>query len=255
MIPRVVHQVWLGGSDGLPEPPPHLAEASRSWPEHNPGWEHRIWSGPQVEALFRELRPDLLELYRGYRFWVQKADAARYLILWAHGGVYADFDVACVGSLEPWSGEDLVLAPTVPAGVSNDFMMARPGHPLFRAVLDALPDARRRWDRPWFPQWVRVMRGTASLHLSAVLDGLADPGPLRLLDPVEYGLADGGPPLVRHLTGNTWHRWDTRALVLAWEHRRGLAAAALLLACAVVASVLLGAAPAGAALLSAGGGP
>jgi mannosyltransferase OCH1-like enzyme len=225
VIPRIIHQIWLGGTDGLPEPPPQLAEASASWGALHPAWEHRVWTGIEVEELFARARPHLLALYRRYPYWVQRSDAGRYLILHEHGGVYADFDIACARPLDALVGEDLVLSPTRPFGVSNDLMMAMPRHPLFRAALGGLPAAYRRWHRPWMPQYFKVMSGTASLHLSRAYRGMTESSPARLLTAGEYGHGDPAEALVRHVTGNSWHRWDARALVRAWTLADRLAAA------------------------------
>lgn len=232
-IPKIIHQVWLGGTDGLPAPPERMAEASRTWAAANPGWDHRLWTGAELDALFARLRPDLLELYRGYRYFVQRADAARYLVLHEYGGVYADFDIACLRPLDSLDGLDtaeLVLAPTRPFGVSNDLMMARPGHPLFLEVLDGLPAAHRQWNRWWVPQYLQVMAGTASLHLSRVCSGRQETDAVRLLTPAEYGHQGPEAPLVRHLEGNTWHSRGSRALLLAWSLRKPLLVLGLALA-------------------------
>ena len=225
MIPKIIHQIWLGGADGLPEPPPHLAEASRSWGAQHPDWDYRLWSGDDIIALFRQARPDLLELYRRYPYFVNRADAARYLILHEHGGVYADFDVACAAPLDGLLDQHLVLAPTKPFGVSIDLMMARPGHPLFREALDRLPSTYRRLFRPWVPQYIKVMLGTGSLYLSRVHASSGTDSNVRYLAADEYGHGDPNSALVRHLQGNSWHSWDSRLLVAVWTHWKLLAVA------------------------------
>lgn len=231
MIPRIVHQIWLGESGG-PHPPPRFVETARTWRDRNPAWEYRLWSGDEVTALFEEQRPDLLGLYRGYPYWVQRADAARYLILHHVGGVYADMDITCARPLDELTEHDAVLAPTEPAGVSNDLMMSRPGHPLFAELLDALPTAYRRWNRPWVPRHFRIMCGTGSLFLTGGLRRHGGRSQVRLLTAAEYG--HGGPQraFVRHLEGNTWAGWDTHALLFLGRHWKALVAAAAIAAAA-----------------------
>jgi mannosyltransferase OCH1-like enzyme len=237
VIPRIVHQVWLGADQ--PTPPPHMAAASRSWATRNPGWEHRVWTAAEVEELFARARPDLLAFYRGYPRWIQRSDAARYLILHEHGGVYADMDIACVRTLEPLAGEELVLAPTWPFGLSNDLMMTRPGHPFFRAVLDGLPGAFHRWNRFWVPPFVRVLSGGGSSYLTSVWHRMSADAPARLLTPEEYGQTDTSRAFVRHLPGSTWHDWDAHLALWVWHHRRGiLSGAALVVAGAAILALL-----------------
>lgn len=222
MIPRIIHQIWLGESGG-DEPPPHFEENGRTWREQNPGWAYRRWSGADVDALFQEHRPDLLPLYRAYPYWVERADAARYLILSVFGGVYADHDIRCRRPLDEFADADAVLAPTEPFGISNDFMMARPGHPILEKALDELPASFARWHRPYIPRHFRIMYGTGSLHLTRALGSdPAAPG-LRLLTAQEYGHGDPSEAYVRHMEGNSWAAWDTHLLLLLGNHWKALA--------------------------------
>ena len=220
MIPRIIHQVWLGGD--FPQPPDHFVAASDSWGRTHPEWEYRLWTGPEVESLFASARPDLLEIYRGLRYWVQKADAARYLILYEHGGVYADFDIVSLRSLEDLADNEAVLAPTKPLGISNDLMMAESRHALFKAVLDEIPSSLRRWHRPWIPRHFRIMCGLGSLHLTRVFAHSSEERGVRLLTEREYGHGDPELALVRHIDGNTWARWDTHVFIFFGNHWKKL---------------------------------
>ena len=220
MIPRIIHHIWIGGD--FPEPPDRFVAASASWDSTHPDWEHRLWTGPEIESLFASVRPDLLALYQGLRYWVQKADAARYLILYHHGGVYADFDIVCLRSFEDLLDNEAVLAPTKPLGVSNDLMMAKPRHALFKAALDELPNSLRRWHRPWIPRHFRIMCGAGSLHLTRAFARSADEHGVRLLTADEYGHGDPGLALVRHINGNTWAKWDTHVFILFGNHWKKL---------------------------------
>jgi len=212
VIPRVIHQIWLGESGG-PQPFPRFREAAATWRAQHPGWQYRLWDGAEVDQLFASARPDLHALYRAYPHWVQRADAARYLILHEHGGVYADLDIQCVGSFDTVADADLLLAPTAPFGLSNDLMAATPGHPLFTCVVDELATSHRLWGRPWVPRHFQIMCGTGSLFLSRVFARLDAGTSVRLLTSGEYGHGSADEALVHHIEGNSWAGWDTKALV------------------------------------------
>lgn len=216
MIPRTIHQVWLGYTGA--EPPPHFGRAAVTWQTMNPGWEYRRWSGADVEALIASTRPDLLAYYRDLPYWVQKADAARYLILYEHGGVYADLDIVCLKSFDAFVDAEAVLAPTKPLGVSNDLMMASARHPLFGMLVDELPHAFLRWHRAWIPRHFRVMCGTGSLLLTQTFARSSGTGDVRLLTAEEYGHGNPTRAFVRHIEGNTWARWDTHLFVFISGH-------------------------------------
>ena len=231
MIPRVIHQIWLGES-GDPSPPTAFREAAATWRDHHPDWEYRLWDAADVDRLFASSRPDLHTLYRSYPHWVQRADAARYLILHEFGGVYADLDIRCVSSFNRVADADLLLAPTEPLGVSNDLMAAAAHHPLFHSLLDELAVSHRRWGRPWVPRHFQIMCGTGSLHLSRVFARLDAATAVRLLTSGEYGHGSADEALVHHIEGNSWAGWDTHALVFLQNRWPSLMLGALILVAA-----------------------
>ena len=232
MIPRLIHQIWLGESGG-PSPGAAFREAAATWRDHHPDWEYRLWGAADIDRLFTSRRPDLHALYRAYPHWVQRADAARYLILHYYGGVYADLDVRCVRSFNGVADADLLLAPTEPLGLSNDLMAAAARHPLFHRLLDELPASHLRWGRPWVPRHFQIMCGTGSLYLTRVF-GRGDNMPdVRLLTPSEYGHGRPDEALVLHIEGNTWAGWDTHALVFLQNRWRSLLLGMLILVAAL----------------------
>ncbi|HIF07849.1 MAG TPA: hypothetical protein EYQ64_13135, partial [Gemmatimonadetes bacterium] len=86
----------------------------------------------------------------------QRVDAARYVILREFGGLYADLDVWCLRSVEPLLDSEVVLPRTTPFGVSNQFMLAVPGHALLEHAVASLPRAFEKWGRVW-PRHLRVL--------------------------------------------------------------------------------------------------
>lgn len=233
MIPKLIHQIWIQGGDGLPTPPASLAAAAHTWRNLDESWAYRLWEDRDIDSLFAELRPDLLSLYRSYPYAVQKADAGRYLILYSQGGCYVDFDIECVRPPEVLLDNDLILAPTEPFGTAIDFMMAVPGHDFFTRVLDELPRSRLRWHRSYVPRHFRVMCGTGSLHLTRVWRASGGFAGARLLTAGEYGHGEPDEALVHHIEGNSWAGWDTHALVLLQNHWRKLVLASLILVVAL----------------------
>jgi len=103
MIPKIIHQTWhspvYDSDQGSPE----------SWRQHNPDWEYRFWTDADLEEFVRTEFPGFLELYRRYPNNVQRADLARYMLLYRFGGVYADMDTHCLGRLDALAAEDRVI--------------------------------------------------------------------------------------------------------------------------------------------------
>jgi mannosyltransferase OCH1-like enzyme len=86
-IPKVIHQIWIGSP--LPDRYIPLIE---SWKYHHPDWVHILWTDADIEAL------DLVNKaqYEASTNYGQKADIARYEILYRFGGVYVDIDFECL---------------------------------------------------------------------------------------------------------------------------------------------------------------
>ncbi|KAJ0392151.1 hypothetical protein P43SY_006252 [Pythium insidiosum] len=64
--------------------------------------EVRFYDDDASEELVRKHRPEFLETYRTALTPVERADYFRYLVLYVHGGVYADSDVSCLTPVGQW---------------------------------------------------------------------------------------------------------------------------------------------------------
>lgn len=94
MIPRIIHQIWLQGSDHLPEK--YLTTTDRMKNFH-PQWKYILWS--EVDIL-KELTKEQVQAYYSFIYLHQKVDYARYVLLDKYGGVYIDVDVDVVKSID-----------------------------------------------------------------------------------------------------------------------------------------------------------
>ncbi len=216
MIPRLVHQTWK--DHDVPE---RFLEAQRSWREIHPGWEYRFWTDEDLADLVHERAPELSELYARYPEAIQRVDAARYVILREFGGLYADLDVWCLRSVEPLLDSEVVLPRTTPFGVSNQFMLAVPGHALLEHAVASLPRAFEKWGRVW-PRHLRVLTTTGPLFMTGRLREFGVREGVRILTLDEHGHGDPALSYVRHLRGNTWAGWDTHVINFFHDHWKWL---------------------------------
>lgn len=87
MIPKIIHQIWLGDQNLIPH------ELINSWKQLNPDWEHKLWTEDNLFELENQ------KLFNTSKKYNKKSDIARYEILKKYGGVYIDVDIICMKNL------------------------------------------------------------------------------------------------------------------------------------------------------------
>jgi hypothetical protein len=137
VIPRIIHQIWLG-----PKPlPDDFAGYVKTWKRHHPAWEHRLWTEDDIagETFTRA------EVTERIRHPAERADILRFELLHRYGGVYVDTDFECRRALDgPLGDADFVTAwlkqseSGKETRVNNAFMASAPGHPLLQRALNEL---------------------------------------------------------------------------------------------------------------------
>lgn len=146
MIPKILHQVWLGPDD------PPLAWM-RSWIERHPDWRYLLWHEQDFEGGW--LGPVYDEYMAQHRY-DGASDVARAAVLYAHGGVYVDADSECLRPLPAellalgfWAGtEPTPHLMNVPL-VSNAFIAAQRGHTMIRDYMDEMAKADTSDPETW----------------------------------------------------------------------------------------------------------
>lgn len=137
MIPKVVHQLWIGSSL-----PIHLQPYVVSWSRLHPHWEHRLW-GDEVRDWL-EITADLWDRMGEYIAAEQvnqaRSDLFRYEVLYRLGGVYADADFEALRPLDDLiEGVDCFTAWEVDGIWANMAISgAIPEHPFLGRLLTGL---------------------------------------------------------------------------------------------------------------------
>ena len=222
MIPRIIHQTWKDENV-----PPQWRDAQRSWREAHPAWEYRFWTDTDLEKLVREKAPQLLTLWEAYPDHIQRVDAARYVMLFEYGGLYADLDMVCMRAHDDLLHCDVVLPRTTPLGLSNQLMLGRPGHPLFREAVNGLASSFTRWQRFWIPRHLRILLTTGPLYITGRFRAHRGDSVIRILTLDEHGHGDPAESYVRHLKGKSWAAWDTHLLNFLHDNWKWLTAGAV----------------------------
>jgi len=135
IIPRIIHQIWLG-----PLKPPQ--EAMDSWVKKHPGWTYILWTEENLPKLINRQAFDESDNYP------QKADILRYELLSQYGGVYMDADVHCLkaidGLYEQWIAEKIELVAANegnkkrPSLTANTFIASIKGHSFLHEMISGI---------------------------------------------------------------------------------------------------------------------
>ena len=140
-IPRILHQTYRDQSSI----PFQWQQASNSCRTLHPNYEYKFWSDVDGRRLIENQLPYLLPTFDSYPYDIQRADVIRLVVLYIYGGIYLDFDIICLKSLDYLLNYDLILPRTFPVGLSNDMIMSKAQHPFLLKVLDDLPDANQNY--------------------------------------------------------------------------------------------------------------
>lgn len=138
LLPKIIHQQWKT-SENIPKMFFH-EEFDRLFPA--PEFSHIIWTDKTMRDLIASQFPWFLQTYDRYKKNIQRADAARYFILYYYGGVYADMDyqpIVNFWSLLPADRPALVESPyTYDSILQNSLMSSPPRHPFWNATFAML---------------------------------------------------------------------------------------------------------------------
>jgi mannosyltransferase OCH1-like enzyme len=159
-IPKVFHQVWLGGNPL----PTKFRRFQQTWTRHHPTWEFRFWTETNLFRLTNQEDFD-----RAVPL-AQKADIARYEILERFGGVYLDADFECLQSIEPLlKGIEGFAAEEDGDTVGTAILGMVPNHPLLQDVIRSIPIAMAQGGKvceTTGPQlFTRLARGRNDVHV------------------------------------------------------------------------------------------
>lgn len=124
-LPRILHSIHLG-------PDPLTPEAERrigGWVAAHPGWVHHHWTSETL-ARQTDFGP------HAAAGTVEMTELIKYQVLLRHGGIYFDFDIECLQSLEPLLDDlDVFFVQEVNGEISGTVIGAVPSHPLIALIL------------------------------------------------------------------------------------------------------------------------
>jgi len=133
-VPQQIIQFW----DSRDNVPARIQRATQSWMMH-PGFTYRCFDDRQARQFLTENLPSAVtDAYEQAAHPVLRADLFRYAALYVLGGVYIDADDICLRFPDDIIARcpGLTLVRKSNGVVSNNFIVAAPGHRVLGAVLD-----------------------------------------------------------------------------------------------------------------------
>lgn len=99
----LVHQIWIHDdwciADGIDALPSKYIAPLNSW-KRKYGSKHRLYDRDTCREVMRTFFPGYLDVYDNMDTNVERADMARYAILWAYGGFYTDLDTTMLRPID-----------------------------------------------------------------------------------------------------------------------------------------------------------
>jgi tetratricopeptide (TPR) repeat protein len=182
-IPKSIMQFW-----DSEDSPPDVNRLMRSWGDLNPDHARHVFSDSTARSYLKRRHPEaVFEAYRRAQEAAQKSDIFRLAWLAAEGGVYADADDRALRPLATIipGHADLVLYQEDVASIGNNFIAARPGHPVIVQALARAVEAINRGDTDnvWLSTGPALLTRALATHLAAGdVDRIAVATDIHVLD-------------------------------------------------------------------------
>ncbi|KAI7838788.1 hypothetical protein COHA_007403 [Chlorella ohadii] len=144
-LPRILHHVYFPNISAFMSAAANPASSDReelpqSCRALHPGWQYIFWDWEAATKLVGTYYPEYFEMFQQLDSIIKRADAIRYFIMHAIGGLYLDLDIECFQPVDRWLADyDVVLQDP---GPTNGVVASVPGHPLW---LKALALMKERW--------------------------------------------------------------------------------------------------------------
>jgi inositol phosphorylceramide mannosyltransferase catalytic subunit len=133
MIPKIIHQIHLGGHP-LPEQETKWRE---TWAQYNPEWEMILWDDDKISNELHVSNPDILKKCKSFS---EKSDILRFELLYQHGGLYIDTDFECLKPIDPIiDGKELVVYNESGGVTCGAFFASTKGNAHVKSLIDNLP--------------------------------------------------------------------------------------------------------------------
>lgn len=175
---KKIWQIWHQGSDKIPE---RIKKMQETWTSKNPDFQYTLLDDKAMKKIVSGYSGKCLELYENYPHIVQKCALAQFVVLYQHGGFYADIDSVCFRSIEefitifkfkltitqnPLSWFETYMSWGLSVILNTGMMYSPPGHVLLKKVIDQLIEIGNIEDES---KYQTILQTTSFYNFSKIL--------------------------------------------------------------------------------------
>lgn len=213
-IPKIIHQIWIGG------PVPEIFKPlNRTWVQRylGRGWRYKLWTDEDVKDFPMQNR----EFYDATDNPGVKSDLLKWEIIHRYGGVYVDMDHECLRPLDilHYVYDFYTCLQPLDSGLLQlgaALFAATPGHPILKHCIDTVKDD---WHHKGAPTKTGPLHFTKSfLHTAAQAGGVVAALPSFYMYPltvkdvdINYAGWKRGGAYAVHWWARSWMPEDYRA--------------------------------------------
>jgi mannosyltransferase OCH1-like enzyme len=214
MIPKIIHQTWK--TSEIPENWKFGVDECKRI--HN-DYEYKLWTDEMMEEFVKKEYPDFYQIYKSYKYHIQRCDAFRYLVLYKYGGIYIDMDIVCKKKLDNLLKYDIIFAKSsnIKSSYTNSLMISSKNNKFIKYCIDNLPKYRN--NKIFLGKHFHIMNSTGPSFYSKMINDykLENIDNYYILSNDEFAgdcnacneTKCKGGHYFTHVKGQTWNSFDS----------------------------------------------
>lgn len=144
MIPKILHQVWLGPKE-IPE---EFIKWRDEWRKLHPDWVYILHTDKDIPEHLK----DYINCCKHYS---SKSNILRLYVIYKYGGIYCDMDFEWNKNIDEFLNNEFIIAKETSMFYCNAFFGSIPNNNIIKYQLDLLDSYVKR-PPPWGPTLMTI---------------------------------------------------------------------------------------------------
>jgi hypothetical protein len=172
---KVPKKIWQTYKTNFHELPRYASDAAHTWVFLNPIWDYGYMNDEEMLKFVEEnFDSEWVEIFKACPLGVMRADIWRIMVVYIHGGIYADLDTVCNVQIDKWMPQlrdkKLIVNAEHEVHIQQWTFAAEPRHPALKHTLDLIKEGLENPDYN-DPHFVHVLTGPKAFTVG-ILDYL-----------------------------------------------------------------------------------